>query len=223
MLHEFITCRRNELIERCGDKARSRHASPDLAKPMEHGVPLFLQQLVEILRVEQLTEARDVAGARPAPAPTAIGRTAALHGAEMLDHGFSVDQLVHGYGDVCQAITDMAVEMKEVISPDEFRTLNRCLDNAIADAVTAYSGIRQGRINEVAEVLSQSLTYFSDEQKRLIDIAIQSYAAVRTGSVGMTGATGTLLIHALEELRALTDRTMPEVRLASAKTTLETI
>lgn len=220
MLHDFLTLNRNELIGRCAEKAASRRANPGGTTAMDHGVPLFLQQLIDILCLEKSTLKRDVAGAEPTPAPTDIGRAAALHGAEMLDKGFSIDQLVHGYGDVCQSITDMAVECNEPVSPDEFRTLNRCLDNAIADAVTSYSSIRQSRVNEVAEVLNRSLNYFSAEQRRLIDIAIQSYAAVRTGNIGLTGATGTMLIHALEELRALVDRTVPEIRLNSAKTTL---
>lgn len=39
-----------------------------------------------------------------------IGRTAALQGAEFLRLGYTLDQVVHGYGDVCQAITTLAVE-----------------------------------------------------------------------------------------------------------------
>jgi hypothetical protein len=54
--------------------------------------------------------------------------------------GFTVGQVVHGYGDVCQAVTDLAVEMGAPISTDDFRTLNRCLDDAIAGAVTEYAG-----------------------------------------------------------------------------------
>jgi hypothetical protein len=32
---------------------------------------------------------------------------------------------VHEYGDVCQSITDLAVELGAPISTDDFRTLNR--------------------------------------------------------------------------------------------------
>ena len=49
-----------------------------------------------------------------------------------------MSQVVHDYGDVCQAITDLAVEAAKPISADDFRTLNRCLDDAIAGAVTEY-------------------------------------------------------------------------------------
>jgi len=71
----------------------------------------------------------------PAPSASPLGRAAALHGAELLRLGFSIDQVVHGYGDVCQSVMDLAIEEKTHITSDEFRTLNRCLDSAIADAV----------------------------------------------------------------------------------------
>jgi C4-dicarboxylate-specific signal transduction histidine kinase len=48
-----------------------------------------------------------------------------------------------GYGEPCQAITDLAVERDAPFSVEEFCTLNRCLNNAIAiaiaDAVTEFS------------------------------------------------------------------------------------
>jgi C4-dicarboxylate-specific signal transduction histidine kinase len=48
-----------------------------------------------------------------------------------------------GYGELCQAITDLAVERDAPFSVEEFCTLNRCLNNAIAiaiaDAVTEFS------------------------------------------------------------------------------------
>ena len=216
MLHEFLTSNRQLLISRCRDKAAKRSKSTETRTAIDHGVPLFLQQLVETLRDEQNTQIRAVDTDRtPTPAPTAIGRAAALHGAELLRRGFSADQVVHDYGDVCQSVTGLAVEQDVSISTDEFRTLNRCLDNAIADAVTSFGSARQTSTDAQAETLQQRLVAFAAEHQRLSDIAIQSLAAIKTGNVGIGGATGTLLAHALEELRSLTDRTLPEIFLAS--------
>jgi hypothetical protein len=183
---------------------------------IDHGVPLFLQQLVETLREEQNTHIRRV-DSEPTPAPTDIGRAAALHGAELLRRGFSVDQVVHDYGDVCQCVTALAVEQEVPISTDEFRTLNRCLDNAIADAVASFGSVRQTSIDRQAETLQQRLIVFAAEHQRLIDIAIQSFTAIKTGNIGISGATGTLLAHALAELRSVTDRSLPEILLASPR------
>lgn len=192
-----------------------RFVSSRIYEAVDHGVPLFLRQLVETLRREQRTAVRD--DVEPGTsAPTEIGRAAALHGSDLLRLGFSVDQVVHGYGDVCQSITDLAVEQKADISADEFRTLNRCLDNAIAHAVTAFGRAHQVLLSEQTETLQQHLTHFSAEQRRLVYIAIEAYSAIKTGNAGLTGATGTLLVHALTELGTLVDRTFPELRLASA-------
>ena len=51
-------------------------------------------------------------------------------------------------GDVCQVVTNLAVETNAHISADEFRIFNRCLDDAIAAAVKEYS--RQNRQEESA-------------------------------------------------------------------------
>jgi hypothetical protein len=143
-----------------------------------------------------------------------------LQGTEFLRLGYNLDQVVHGYGDVCQAITTLAVEQTAPISADEFRTLNRCLDNAIADAVSAFGGAGQVSRVAQAETLSERLYAYAEEQRRLVDIALHAYSAIKTGSVGMAGATGALLLHTLEELRSLPDRKLPAIRLRDPATGL---
>ena len=213
MLHEFLSSNRTELIARCRNNAAKRFATSAIPIALDHGVPLFLQQLVETLRVEQGKPHIDVEP-EPTPASTEIGRAAAVHGADLLRLGYTIDQVVHDYGDVCQIVTQVASEEKVDISTDEFRTLNRCLDNAIADAVTSFGAVRQVLLNDQAETLQQRLSFYSVEHRRLVDIALQAYTAIKTGHVGVTGATGTLLLHTLEELRSLAERTLPEIRLA---------
>jgi hypothetical protein len=93
-------------------------------------VPLFLTQLSETLRLE---------GTATPFSTDAIGFTATRHGAELLAVGFSVSQVVHDYGDICQAITEIAIERQAPITVEEFRTLNMCLDTAIAEAVTEHT------------------------------------------------------------------------------------
>ena len=202
MLHEFLTANRDELIRRCRQK-EARRSAASTTEGKDHGVPLFLQQLVDTLRYEQLSLAGRFANPEAAPSPSAIGKAASLHGAQLLRLGYSVDRVVHDYGDVCQAVTEMAIEQKVTIATDEFRTLNRCLDDAIADAVTAFSRDRQTSIDHQAEALQDRLESYLNDQERLIDTAIQAFAAVRTGSIGLSGATGSVLMHTLLELRAL--------------------
>jgi hypothetical protein len=213
MLHEFLTSNRQQLISRCRKNAARRFEPTEAAAAIDHGVPLFLEQLVETLRAEQGTHLRSVDSEAMEP-PTEIGRAAALHGAELLRRGLTVGQVVHDYGDVCQCITTLAVELDASISTDEFRTLNRCLDNAIANAVASFGVARQVSVDRRAETWQQRVDAFSIEQGRLIDIASHSLVAIKTGDIGINGATGRLLAHTLEELRSLAQRSLPEILLA---------
>ena len=170
MLHEFLTSNRNELIKRCREKVAKRYQPLATPAEVDNGVPLFLQQLTDTLRREQVTAARDTSGPQSTPANSDVGFAAALHGAEMLRLGFSVDQVVHEYGDVCQSVTDMAVEQKVLIAADQFRTLNRCLDDAIADAVSAYGRANQTLIDDQADNAHARLRTYAVEHRRLVDI-----------------------------------------------------
>ncbi len=217
MLHDFLTSNRNELINRCREKVAKR--SPQAPAADGYGVPLFLLQLVDTLCREQLTPIGSAPDPEPTPAPTEIGRAAALHGAELLLNGYSVDQVVHNYGDVCQAVTELAAEKKALVTIDEFRTLNRCLDNAIADAVAAFASGHDGAISAQAESW-QMRVFSANEQRRLVNVAIQSFSAIKTGNIGLTGATGAVLVKALVELRDLIDQSPPEIHRASGTSRL---
>ena len=214
MLHEFVTSNRTELIARCRKKVARRLSPAEIPLALDHGVPLFLQQLIETLRLEQREPHPAAFEVEGSPAATEIGRAATVHGAEMLRLGYTIDQVVHDYGDVCQAVTELAGEHNELISTGEFRTLNRCLDNAIADAVTSFGSAHRVLLMDQSETLQQRLHYYSIEHRRLVDIALQAYAAIKSGQVGATGATSILLVKTLEDLRSLADRTLPEIHRA---------
>jgi len=212
MLHEFVTSNRTELVTRCRDKVARRLSPAEIPLALDHGVPLFLQQLIETLRLEEREPHPAAFEVEGSPAATEIGRAATVHGAEMLRLGYTIDQVVHDYGDVCQAVTELAGEHNELISTGEFRTLNRCLDNAIADAVTSFGSAHRVLLMDQSETLQQRLHYYSIEHRRLVDIALQAYAAIKSGQVEATGATSILLVKTLEDLRSLADRTLPEIR-----------
>ena len=158
MLHEFLSANRNELIRRCRAKVSKRSAPPVTPSELEHGVPLFLDQLVEALRCEQENPASQHDGMLDSSGTTAASvensRTAALHGKELLAQGYTVDQVVHDYGDICQAITELATETNVPVRVDEFRTFNRLLDNAISDAVSSFGRHRDESVAPGANGIS---------------------------------------------------------------------
>ena len=66
--------------------------------------------------------------------------TPSRRGKESLKLGYSISQVVHGYGALCQAITEYVEESSnQTASPREFNRLNFCLDIAIAEAVTEFN------------------------------------------------------------------------------------
>lgn len=211
MLHEFLTANREELIRRCRAKVVKRPAPTPTAIELEHGIPLFLDQLIVTLR-QELGAPRD--GSSQAPAE--MGASAGRHGNEFFRKGFTVDQVVHDYGDLCQSVTELAAEKNAPITVDEFRTFNRCLDNAIASAVTAYGSARDKTISEQgAQATNERLGSLAHELRNLLTSAILAFDAIKTGNVAVTGATGGVLDRSLLGLRDTIDRSLAEVRLGA--------
>jgi signal transduction histidine kinase len=201
MLHEFVTINRDEIIGRCRAKVASRSIPPPTAAEIDHGVPLFLGQLVDALRL----------GLSSSPE---IGRSAILHGHDLLIRGFSVSQVVHDYGDVCQSITELAMEMGAPIDTDDFRLLNACLDDAMAGAVTQYGRERQqSTIDGESARENERLGFFAHELRNLIQTALVAFEVVKSGNVGVAGSTGTVLQRSLLGARDLIARSLAEVRL----------
>jgi len=98
--------------------------------------------------------------------------------------GFSVDQVVHDYGDLCQTITDLAFERDAPFQVDEFRTLNRCLDNAITDAVTEFSYHRDHALaDKQALVANEQAGFFAHELRNALGTATLAFAAVKAGGL----------------------------------------
>lgn len=221
MLHEFLSKNREELISRCRGKVGKRPAPRPTERELQYGIPLFLDQLIRMLRLEQASdqsEAGKVSFAMSqidkARSDSNISMGASQHGKELLLKGFTVDQVVHDYGDLCQAVTEMAVEQKAAVTADEFLTLNKCLDNAIADAVTEFGRQRDQVISDdSSQAMNLRLGFLAHELRNLIGTAILSVAAIKNRDVGLTGATGAVLDRSLIGLRDLVDRALVEVRL----------
>jgi signal transduction histidine kinase len=209
VLHDFIKTNREVLIDRCQAMVASR-SEPKLTdiKPA-HGIPIFLDQLIETLNNEQACDA-------PRSSSSEIGAMAALHGRDLLERGFTLEQVVRDYGDVCQAVTNLAYETDTTIEVDEFRTFNMCLDNAMAGAVTEFA-FRQAAVTteEGFQALNSRLGPLAHELRNFLHIAMYAVKAIKAGSVGMTGATGAVLDRSLLGMRNLIDRALAEVRVTA--------
>ncbi len=195
-------------------------SAPKVTDPeLLHGIPIFLDQLIETLRIEQTAEpmqSRKVSGVAGGGTPSDVGTSATLHGRELLKRGYTLEQVVRDYGDLCQAITNLAFELHAPIEVDEFRTFNRCLDNAIAEAITEYAHQqRSAAAEEGVHALNSRLGALAHELRNFVHTATLAVSAIKVGNVGLTGATGAVLDRCLAGLRNLVDRSLAEVRVTA--------
>jgi signal transduction histidine kinase len=222
-MHGFIANNREELIARCKAKVAQRPHRAASAAQLANGIPMFLDQLMRTLKAEhdgQFGESARISGAAggDVTALSEIGVSATAHGKQLLQLGFTVDQVVHDYGDLCQAITDLAVERDAPFAVDQFRTLNRCLDNAIADAVFEFSVEHQATVvrGRAAEE-NQRLGVLVHELRNFLQSATMALAALESGALPVGGATGGVLKRSLSGLSALLTRSLEDVRAASSE------
>ena len=165
--------------------------------PEKHGVPVLLNQLRAALVEEARQDPAERAKTNPPTNPD-IADSAALHGHDMFTLGFSIDQVVRGYGDVCQAVTELAVEQDASISVAEFHTLNRCLDSAIASAVSVWSKRQETALSALRQRPSPLGTL-----RGLLIGAIVAFDHLRAGQVAVGGSTGDVLGRNLREMQAI--------------------
>jgi signal transduction histidine kinase len=201
MLDDFLVTNREAILS----LSRARVASRKIPKPtdveLRNGVPVFLDQLGDALRIARSSNQVD---------HEELGKSAARHGHDLLRMGLSIGQVVHGYGDVCQVVTELAVRKKAPISGDEFRTLNLCLDDAIAEAVTEYSHQRE---NGIRDANTERLGMLAHELRNYLNVAMLSFESIRSGQVAPAGSTAMVLNRSLLGLRNLIDQTLADVRL----------
>ena len=177
----------------------------------ECGIPRFIDQLIETLQAKP-ERSKEISGSLDSSSKSAaseMGISATRHGRELSRQGFTVEQVIRDYGDLCQAITDTAFENAEPIGVGEFRTLNRCLDNAIADSVTEWA-YRNNRAQ--ANKATERVDIFVYEFRKLIHTATLAVIAIKAGNVGIAGATGAVLDRSLIDLRNLMDHSLHALR-----------
>ena len=211
MLYEFVTANRDAIITRSREKLTARPWSPASPQQLDHGVPLFLTQLAETLRAE-------LSGVPLAT--SAIGQGASRHGAELLALGFTVSQVVHDYGDICQAVTEIAIEQAAPITVEEFKVLNGCLDTAIAEAVTEHARLTaEARMRDESDRVGS----VAHETRDLTQTAILAYHALKRGDVPINGSTGAVLGRSLAVLRDIAEATLAVVRVGAQQHRLERV
>ncbi len=217
MMHTFLSNNRDDLIRRCKEKVSRRPRRAATVAQLQDGIPNFLDQLIRTLAANQAGEhatSERISGVADGVGPmlSEMSATATAHGKDLLKLGYTVDQVVHDYGDLCQSVTDLAFERDAPFEIAEFGTLNRCLDNAIADAVREFSFHRDASLDELRSVeANEQLGLLVHELRNALQTGILSIRAIELGSLSLSGATGVVLKRSMATMGALIDRTIGEV------------
>lgn len=194
MLHEFLAVHRKDIIAAIREKTVAIAESKPTSPALEKGLSEFYDRLLVVLRSQAEGNGKDAAQS-PAHATT-------RHGRESLRLGYTVSQVVHGYGVICQAITEAAEKKGGAISAAEFGALNLSLDVAIAEAVTGYAaklaeGAAGGGPDPVVALLH--------ELRNSLTCALLAHGMVTKGVVGIGGTTNAMLERNLQRMQELLD------------------
>jgi hypothetical protein len=221
MLHELLTANRNEVINRCRHRATARAPALVSDAAARFGVPCVLDQLIGVLQSQCVHAPQTGTDTTRRPRDeesdlTEIDRMAARHGSELSLLGFTVNDVVQDYGDLCQTITEVALERGATIQVGEFRTLNRCLDRGIASALTEYSTVRLAQSDTSgADRLHEALGILAHEVRNFVLSARLAARVIRRDCPVSTGKSLGVLERSLEGLQILVERSLADLRDAT--------
>lgn len=217
MLHEFIASNRDYLIKQCLSRVRYRLAPDQAVVDDTYGIPAFLDQVIKTLQAEETSQfeaSSKISGASSGDVVdrSEIGVMAKLHAQELFKNGLTFNEVVRFYGDICQSITNLAIQDGEQIDVPEFLTLNRCLDNATANAVTEFADRQSSKSGNDAQ--SQEHVFALQVLNR-VQTAQLALGAIKSGKAGLGGLTGAKLDELLAELHSIADRKLSSLSLTS--------
>lgn len=207
MLYRFLQNERANILALCSEKLLELSDERSSSHEMEAGLPVFYDELVEVLRmdkVEARVSSEGVSG-------TVHHEAATRRGKESLRLGYTVSQVVHGYGALCQSITQYAAEnCDEPIKSREFNRLNFCLDVAIAEAVTEFN---RGQQDATTRDEVQRLGFLAHEMRNALSNVSMAHLSIKMGLAGHSGSTNKVLEDAVLQMKDIIDRSLSEVRL----------
>lgn len=205
MLHEFLEMHRTKILALCARKISKVANSVESSDLMDRGLPLFYDELIEVLRCgkDKTTD--------PERENDTIAHGAALRGKESHRLGYTLSQVVHSYGALCQAITEYAAENSgDPILANEFNRLNLTLDIGIAEAVTEFDRGQREEVNRQEVIRLGALAH---ELRNSLSNAAMAHRMIQKGVVGVSGNTSQILEDAHKRMRDIIDRSLAEVRL----------
>ena len=210
MLCDFLKENREEIISICKKKVFNDSESKPTSALLDQGLPIFYDEVIGVLqRTAKASEA--AIESKDFHIKNRITKgDAAEHGRESLRLGYSISQVVHSYGAICQSITEFVGTKSFNVEAQEFQDFNYSLDCAIAEAVTEFEDEQTKKVdkNEV-----ERLGFLIHEIRNSLASVSLSYDMINSGRVGNKGATSQVMKLSLERMKKLMTGVEKEIRL----------
>jgi signal transduction histidine kinase len=194
-LHQVLTRRREELLQRWTDEVRRLAPSPAMPRAVliDH-VPRFLEELASQLRSAEAARKDDT-----------IASSAAEHGEQRFQLGFAIESVAREYGILQRCIFELADEAGVAITLDEQRILVDAIHEGIVDAVGQYSLQRDA---ELARQANEHFAFVAHELRNPLTSAELALSSLVKKGVLPPDRTTKLLTSGLLRARQLVDNTL---------------
>ncbi len=219
MLHEFLNRYKKEIIQLCRDKALADGQAKPTSTLLDKGLPIFYNELIEVLQRTASASVSESATKDFRSGNVVKVGDAAAHGKESLRLGYSISQVVHFYGAICQAITEFVQTKSFNITTREFQDLNLSLDCAIAEAVSEFEKTQNENFTESE---GERLGYLVHEIGNSLAAAAAAHEMIQKGHVGSAGVTSDVLTKSHERMWHLIHSVQAEIRLRGHATVKQT-
>lgn len=212
MLYDFLVQNQKEILSKTMKKTLNLEAlSPD-SDLLKRSLPIFYNQLKSSLLLQKestpSTAAKDEITRYEQE--NLVKKEAEIHGAELMRLGYTLPHVVYTYGTLCQSINELAEAQNVSFTKEEFQNLNRCLDIAIAAAITGHELSRSARDTH-REI--ERLGYLAHELRNALSSVNISLQLIKKGTAGFNGTTGQVLGKSLKRIEEIIERSLTEVKL----------
>lgn len=192
-------------MQRWRDTVRGTLAPESMPRlVLQNHLPKFLDEIVAALR--------DDAGLSSVGPTPNESTTAAGHGQQRLQLGFSVESVVREYGVLRDAIVDTATAAGVAISFRELQLVFHCIVSGIADAVSEYARQRDAELMRLA---NEHFAFIAHELRNPLSAATLALEHLTTKSTLPPSRHLGALERGLHRASELIDQTLRNARIAA--------
>jgi len=197
-LSALLQERRKDLIDRWTAAVRRENATDPVSNAalVDH-MPRFVDELIDALRPDAL------------PLPAA-GATAVEHGAQRLEQGFIIGEVVREYGILHRCIIEIAVEANLAIGGGEQKILAESINAGVASAISQYATDRD---SELLRQMSEHLGFIAHEVRNPLSSARVAFGLLQRRELAGGGRVVDLLDRTLKRTADVIDNALNQAAL----------